>query len=50
MERTSVILTLGVATQLLRSAHRLGMVITCANLFRKNISGLKVELTRNVHF
>jgi hypothetical protein len=36
-------LDLGVATQLLRIAHHLIMVITCANLiYQQKISGLKV--------
>jgi hypothetical protein len=44
----SVTLTLGLATQLLRSAHCLIMVITCAKLFEIFFSGLKVmEQTRN---
>jgi hypothetical protein len=47
----SVTLTLVVATQLLRSAHCLIMLITCAKLFLKNFSGLKVmEQTQNVDF
>ena len=44
-------LTFGVAIQLLRSAHRLIMVINCAKLFKQNFIGLKVmEGTRNVDF
>jgi hypothetical protein len=54
MERTQIVafLTLlGVATQLLRSAHCLIMVVTCAKLFQNIFSSLKVmERTRNVDF
>jgi hypothetical protein len=48
-----VTLTLGVATQLLRSAHRLKMVITCAKLFKIFLSCLNkkgIEQTQNVDF
>jgi hypothetical protein len=46
-----VTFTWGVATQLLRSAHRLTLVITRAKLFQIIFSSLKVmELTRNVDF
>jgi hypothetical protein len=42
-----VTLILEVAIKLLRSAHCLIMVITCAKLFQKNFSGFKVmERTR----